>query len=73
MSLSTTFLIFSAIKPIMSEVTTNGTANLCPYKILKDLPKVLPPDFILPNLPSKCTWTKDTASTAASPHAKRTM
>lgn len=56
----------------MSEAKSNGNSNnLCPYKILKDLPKVLPPDFILPNLPSKCTWTVDKTKQAESPHAKR--
>lgn len=49
--------------------SSNGTPNLCPYKILKDLPKVLPVDFVLPNLPSKCTWTSD--KNQQSPHAQR--
>ncbi|KAG5683862.1 hypothetical protein PVAND_013124 [Polypedilum vanderplanki] len=54
-----------------SAATKNG--QLCPYKILKDLPKVLPSDFILPNLPSRCTWTSDKNKQAASPHPKRTF
>lgn len=55
----------------MSETKLNGTTKLCPYKILKDLPKVLPADFVLPNLPSRCTWTSE--KNQQSPHPKRTL
>lgn len=56
---------------IMSDNKSNGTAKLCPYKILKDLPKVLPTDFVLPNLPSRCTWTSE--KDQQSPHPKRSL
>lgn len=56
-----------------SEPLTNGNAPLCPFKILKDLPNVMPVDFVRPDLPSKCTWTKVKDEQAKSPHSKRQL
>lgn len=47
--------------------------QLCPYKILKDLPAVLPDNFVRPDQPSKCTWTKAKDNQVNNPHSKIEM
>jgi hypothetical protein len=67
---------FSILDPkrrtkMSSEPLSNGKAPLCPYKILKGLPNVMPADFVRPDQPSRCTWTKNKAEQKATPHSKR--
>ncbi|CRK96786.1 CLUMA_CG009942, isoform A [Clunio marinus] len=54
-----------------NEPLSNGNLPLCPSKILKNLPNVLPADFVRPDLPSKCIWSKVKGEQSVSPHTKR--
>jgi hypothetical protein len=56
-----------------NEIQVNGKPKICPYKILKDLPNVMPSDFIRPDLPSKCTWVNKKSEQSESPHTFRPL
>lgn len=58
----------------MSEAQTNGTsARVCPIKMLKNLPVVMPENFVRPDQPSKCTWVKEKGEQPKNPHTKRQL
>jgi hypothetical protein len=56
-----------------NDLYVNGKPKLCPYKILKDLPNVMPSNFIRPDLPSKCTWMKNKSEQPTNPHTVRPL
>lgn len=56
-----------------SEPFSNGNAHLCPAKILKGLPNVMPADFVRPDQPSKCTWTREKTEQQTTPHTQRPL
>lgn len=60
-------------RKMSSEPLSNGNAPMCPAKILKSLPNVMPTDFVRPDLPSRCTWTKVKGEQPPSPHTKRPL
>lgn len=57
----------------MSQVTLAKSANICPAKVLKDVPNTMPENFVRPDLPSKCTWTVNKQVQKPSPHTKRPL
>lgn len=57
----------------MSQVTIANGANICPMKVLKDVPNVMPANFVRPDLPSRCTWTLNKEDQTPSPHTKKPL
>lgn len=57
-------------------VEVNGNSRKCPthveYKAVTDCPKVLEPDFVYPDLPSRCTWDRN-SKCELTPHTKRPL
>lgn len=54
---------------------TNGTPPSCPthirYEAMENIPETLEPDFVFPDLPSKCTWSPNKDS--VTPHSIRPL